>query len=427
MAKIRLPYGDEFLEMEIADRHIGTVVTPKRMVGTSRPQDLILDTLYNPIGSPVLSKIARPGQKVAVIVDDVSRETPVSLILPHVLDQLLHTGIEPEDIRIVIALGTHRPMTQDEIIRKIGSQAAQTYQVVNTPCSSESETRYVGTSSGGIPAFLNRTAADADIHIGIGMISPHMDAGFSGGAKIILPGVCGTPTVEAFHSRQAEIEENQLGLENAPLRLDLEEFVQERVGLDFIFNAVMDSGGLLYKCVAGHFIEAHRAGVDIAKEVYGTEVPRRYPLVISNAFPAQIDLWQSAKGIASGELMVRDGGTLLLVTHCKEGNNTHPLYPEYIGSELSDLLSALKTGRAKDTVACALAAPICRVKQRIKVALVSYGLEDEIAAQMGFTHYDGIESALSAELARISDRDDCIGVLTHGGVSLPIIGQASAK
>jgi len=318
-------------------------------------------------------------------------------------------------------------MTQAEIISKIGPDVAQTYNIVNTSCSNENETVYMGTSSSGIPAFLNRAVADADVRIGIGMITPHMDAGFSGGAKIILPGVCGTPTVEAFHSRQAEIQGNQLGIENAPLRLDLEAFVGERVGLDFIFNVVMDSQGSLYGCVAGHFVEAHRAGVVIAKEVYGTSVPKRYPLVISNAFPAQMDLWQSIKGIASGELMVRDGGTLILVTHCREGNKTHPLYPEYIGTELNDLLDLLKDGKAEDPVACALAAPICRVKQRIKVAVVSRGLEDEIAARMGFTHYDSIESALSAELAVCRDKNSCIGVLTHGGVSLPMIEEASAN
>jgi nickel-dependent lactate racemase len=427
MAKICLPYGDEFLELQVPDRYIGTIVTPKRMLSASSPEDLILEAIHNPVGSPVLSRIVRPGQKVVLIVDDVSRETPANLILPHVLDQLLIAGTKPEDIRIVIALGTHRPMTQAEIIKKIGSDAAQCHQVVNTPCSNESETRYVGTSSSGIPAFLNRTVADADVRIGIGMITPHMDAGFSGGAKIILPGVCGTSTVEAFHSRQAEIQGNQLGLENAPLRLALEAFVEERVGLDFIFNVVIDSEGSVYSCVAGHFIEAHRAGVAIAREVYGTSVPKPYPLVISNAFPAQMDLWQSSKGIASGELMVRDGGTLILVTHCTEGNKTHPLYPEYIGSNLDYLLATLKAGKAEDPVACALAAPICRVKQRIKVAVVSCGLEDRIAAQMGITYYDNIESALSKELALCPQKDGCLGFLTHGGASLPIIEEASAN
>jgi nickel-dependent lactate racemase len=347
--------------------------------------------------------------------------------LPHVLDQLFDGGIKPEDVRIVIALGTHRPMTQAEITAKIGTGVPQTCRVVNTPCSNQDETKYVGTSSVGIPVYLNRAAADADVRVGIGMITPHMDAGFSGGAKIILPGVCGAPTVEAFHARQAEIEGNQLGLENAPLRLDLEKLVEERVGLDFIFNVVMDGQGSLFKCVAGHCIEAHRAGVAAAREVYGTRVPRRYPLVVSSAFPAQIDLWQSVKAIASGELMVRDGGTLILAAHCREGNKTHPLYPEYIASELNDLLTALKAGRAEDTVACALAAPICRVKRRIRIAMVSAGLEKRIVEKMGFKHYDGMESALSAELALCPERDGCIGVLTHGGASLPIIEQTSAN
>ncbi len=426
MANIRFPYGDETLEFEIADRYIGTIVTPRSIVSASKPEDLVLDALHHPIGAPVLSRTVRPGQKVAVIVDDVSRETPAYLILPHIMDQLHAGGVKREDIRIVFALGTHRPMTRAEIVSKIGEEAARTYSIVNVSCTDETELKYMGTSSSGIPAFVNRTVSEADVRISIGMITPHMDAGFSGGAKIILPGVCGERTVEAFHSREADLGGNQLGLEDAALRLDLEALVMERVGLDFIFNAVVDSKGALYRCVAGHVIQAHRAGVVIAREVYGTPVPRRYPLVVSNAFPNDIDLWQSTKGIASGELMTEDGGTLILVTRCPEGNDTHPLYPEYIGSDPSELIRRLNDGKAEDRVACGSALPICRVRMRINVAVVSSGLSKEIATRMQFAYYGSIEAALTEELARCGGAEGCVGVLTHGGVSLPLIEKAGA-
>ena len=151
MAKISLPYGDEFLELRVPDRYIGTIVTPKCMPVASSPEDLILEAIHNPIGSPVLSRIVRPGQKVVLIVDDVSRETPANLILPHVLDQLLMAGTKPEDIRIVIALGTHRPMTQDEIIKKIGSDVAQSYLVINTRARMKAKQDTWGPHRSGFP------------------------------------------------------------------------------------------------------------------------------------------------------------------------------------------------------------------------------------------------------------------------------------
>ena len=422
MAKISLAYGDGFLELEIEDRFIGSVAKPRLITGVPEPHAVILEALGNPVGTPALRRIVRPGRKVALIVDDVSRGTPAFLILPHVIEQLRMAGTMPEDIRIVIALGTHRPMTPDEIVSKIGWEAAQTFDIVNSPCLDARETVCMGTSSGGIPALVNRVVAEADVRIGIGMITPHMDAGFSGGAKIILPGVCGKPTIEAFHARQADLEGNQLGLEDAPLRLELEAFVAERVGLDFIVNVVLDSEGALYGCVAGHFVQAHRAGVALAREVYGVPVPRRYPIVVSNAYPMQIDLWQSTKGIAGGELMVQDGGTLILVAHCREGNDTHPLFPGYIGSDVEELVAQLKSGRAEDPVACALAVPLRRIRQRIKIALVSSGLDRETAAAMGFAGYGSLDAALAGELEACAEKTGCIGVLTHGGVSLPIVG-----
>jgi nickel-dependent lactate racemase len=421
LARVRFPYGDGMIGLELADRYAGEIASPRSVAGLSDSERLILNALENPIESPPLDRLAGPGKKAAVVIDDVSRETPVHLILRYLIDRLRLGGVASEDIRIVIALGTHRPMTVMEINDKVGSEIAGTYPIINTSCLDEDEMVFMGISTSGIPAWVNRAVAAADIRIGVGSITPHMDTGYSGGAKIILPGVCSARTLEAFHARQAEISGNQLGVEDAPLRRDLEVFVQERVGLDFIFNVVMDGRGGLYQCVAGHFLRAHRRGVQYAREVYGVPVSRRYPVVVSNSYPAQIDLWQSVKGIASGEMMTSDRGTLILLTHCREGNRTHPTFAEYIGSKPDQLLRLLKTGKAEDPVACALAVPVSRIKQRIKIALVSHGLSEEIGSEMGFTYYDSLERAVEKELSALADPRGSLGILTHGGVSLPLL------
>jgi len=420
MAQIDLPYGNGTLSFEIDKGMLGEVVEPRLVETAPDAEAEICYALEKPIGTPPLTELVRPGQKVAIVIDDITRQTPTHLILPPILHCLERAGIEKEDISIVFALGTHRPMTESEIHEKVGSAIAGKYQIVNVPCWNNAEMVYMGSSSNGIPAWVNRNVINADLRIGIGMITPHMDAGFSGGGKIILPGVCSCRTVEAFHLRQAKVLENQLGAMDVRLRRDLEAFVEESIGIDFILNVILDRKGLLYRCVSGHFIQAHRVGVDIAKTVYGSPVSKRYPVVISNAYPTEIDLWQSTKALASGELITDDGGTLILVTHCQEGNNTHPLFADYVGREPEQLIYELESGRAEDIVACALAVPLSRMRHRIKLALVSSGLSKTDAKRMGFIYYDSVENAIKEEV-EIQGSHSAAAVLTHGGVTLPMI------
>jgi nickel-dependent lactate racemase len=420
MAIIQLPGQDGSLSFDLPDAYLGEIVTPRPVTPASDPKALIRGALAQPIGTPPLHRILKPGLKVSLIIDDVSRETPTGMLLSPVLAELGRAGIHNEDISIVIALGTHRPMTQSEIVQKVGSGIAKAFQIINTPCWDDSEMVYMGESSNGIPAWVNRYVAQADVRIGLGMIAPHMDTGFSGGAKIILPGTCGCQTVEAFHASQAILSGNQLGIVEAPMRLDLETFVRDRVALDFVLNAVLAPDGSLYRCIAGDFVQAHRAGAVFAEDVYGIPVAQRYPVVISNAFPAQIDLWQSTKALASGELMTADQGTLVLVTPCPEGTKTHPHFVDYLGKDAEQLLAELLSGRVEDPVAAAVAVPLCRLKKRIRMAVVSSGLNPSDGARMGFTYYENIEAALRGELEGSGNRTS-VGILTHGGVSLPLV------
>ena len=267
MATIELPYGNKGLAIEISDDCLGEVVSPRNIVADTDTDTLIRQALDHPIGTPLLSQIVRPGKKVAVIIDDISRETPTAQLLPPVLEGLAEAGIEKTHISIIIALGTHRPMTETEIATKVGPVIQKTYRIFNDPCDDDRRMMYLGNSSNAIPAYIHRAVVKADIRIGVGMISPHMDTGFSGGAKIILPGVCSYQTVGAFHTRQAGLSGNQLGVVDAPMRHELETFVGDRLGLDFILNAVLNRDGTLYRCVAGHYIRAHRKGVAFGRQI----------------------------------------------------------------------------------------------------------------------------------------------------------------
>jgi nickel-dependent lactate racemase len=425
MTKLRLPYGSGVLHADIPDSYIGVVAQPNDVRLGGEASGLIQHALDHPIASPPLSRLLQPGSKVAVIVDDFTRKTPVAQVLPLVLAQIHAAGVPQTNIRLVTAPGSHRPMTEEEIASKLGRDIASRYTVVNIAGSVDSEMVYLGTSRSGIPAWVNRAVAEADARIGIGMITPHVDAGFTGGAKIILPGVCGIRTVDAFHARAVDIDPNSLGRIESPLRRDLEAFVGEKIPLRFIVNVIVTSEGGIYRCVAGDPVKAHRAGVVFAQEVYGVPFERRFPVVISNAYPYDQDLWQSAKGLSSGDLLTADGGTLILVVAAEEGNSSYPLLPQCIGEDPDTLRNQLSSGTAEDPKAAISGVFFGILKRRVGLILVSGGLSQDDAAKMGIPIYASVEPALERALSSLSltERKGAVAVLTHGGTTLPLLPE----
>lgn len=409
--------------VSLPDEWIGEVIEPRPVTIVDEAVTAIKAALTHPLGSAPLTELVGPDRRVAILVDDYTRKTPIDLMLPPVLEALRAARIPDKNIRIVIALGTHRPMTDVELAHKLGAEIAHKYSVINVPSTLDDEFVYLGTVSNGLPAYIHRAVADADVRIGLGMITPHLDAGFSGGMKIVLPGVCGTRTVDAFHRQSAFIEQNQLGQIDAPLRGVLEQFVSERVPLTFIVNAIITPDGQLYACVAGHPLLAHRAGVKHALAVFSAPAKRRYPIVVANCYPYDIDLWQSIKGIWAGDLITDDGGTLIAVTAAPEGNSTYPLVPGYIGRDADEVKREIETGTALDDKQAATGVLFRTLMRRIRLVLVSEGLTAADARTMGIDYYPSVDTAVAAEIDRlpIGTRAGAIGLVPQAGIVLPVI------
>ena len=425
--RIELPFGaaslgSGVLPVTIPDAWLGEVVAPRPVAPAADPGAVVAAALASPIGSLPLEGLVHPGQRVAVLVDDHTRKTPVQQLLPPLLATLAAAGAGPDRVRIVIALGTHRPMTPAEIAARLGDGVASRYEVVNVPATEESAFVYMGTCSNGIEAWVNRAVAEAGLRIGVGMITPHVEAGFSGGAKIVLPGVCSARTVDGFHRASAFVDGNPLGSVEAPLRRHLEQLVCERVPLHFILNAVPALSGDLYRCVAGDPILAHRAGTGFAREVFGAPVRRRYPVVVANCYPYDLDLWQSIKGAGCGELLCADGGTLIVVTAAPEGNSNYPLVPAYAGRDPDDLRREILAGQVKEPMQAATGVMFGRLRRRVRLALVSPGLGRQDAAAMGADYYDSVEEAVAAAVARLpmTERQGAVAIVPQAGILLPL-------
>ncbi|MBM3708102.1 MAG: nickel-dependent lactate racemase [Actinobacteria bacterium] len=295
----------------------------------------IYEAIKNPIGSQKLEEIAKGKDTVGILVDDLSRPTPAYAVLPYIINELKKCNIKPYNISIIISLGAHRPMTKQEIIKKVGERVASTIQVLNhNPFSPDLV--YIGKSKIGSPISINRKFAESDFKIAIGSILPHYCAGFGGGAKSIIPGIGGIDTLEANHSLYF-CEENgekhiicSVGNPDNPLRLDMED-IAKKVGLDFIINVVINSKLEIAGVFAGDQVKAHRIGCEFAKKVYHTKKIAKADVVIINAFPKDTEYCQSSNAfnvigdVSSDEILKGKSSTIIMTTAASEGPGFHYL------------------------------------------------------------------------------------------------------
>ena len=233
--------------------------------------------LAQPIGSRRLSELARPGQRVALVVDDGSRPTPIAQLLPPVLAELQRGGISLQDVTVIPALGLHRPMDEAEVAARLGGNWLAQMRWQSHACDDPQRLAYLGQTRRGSPVWVNRTVAEADLILSIGCIEPHIIASFGGGYKNLFPGVAGRAMIAHNHSlncRPATF--NMVGqpIEENPMRLDLEEAGQMLKPPVFLVNAVLNSALQVVEIVSGDPIQAHRAGAAISASLYGVPIPQ---------------------------------------------------------------------------------------------------------------------------------------------------------
>lgn len=288
--------------------------------------------LKNPIGTPTIQEIAQGKKNAVIVVEDISRPTRTGHICELVLKELNEAGISNDNITLIAALGAHRPMTREDFIKKVGEKVVESINIENH--HPYENLVFLGNSTMGTPIYLNKTYHDADVKIAVGTVIPHALAGFGGGAKIILPGICGIQTLEANH--QAAVKGIGVGLGFVTeLRKDIEE-VCGRVGLDFSINVVSTMKRGIAGIFAGHYIEAHREAVELAKKVYGTELPKltgddRLDLGFFNLYPEDTELSQAIKGFPlffSAQELFKQEAAIIFLTASTEGRGYHSLIGE---------------------------------------------------------------------------------------------------
>lgn len=417
-----IPYGEDKLEFEIEDSRLIWKVSPKNLPGVKNEEEEIIRALNHPIGSPSLRELVGDprGKTIAVAVDDNTRVTPGEKLLKPLLKLLEEYGVESCQVKVIFALGSHRPMTEEEMIRKIGEECFHKVITINHEYDNEDKLVRLGYTSQNTPVIVNRDFYEADVKICLGNIIPQFIAGWSGGAKIIQPGISGKDTTAQVHLKGSLDWPGRLGNPENHIRLDMEE-IARIAGLDFIINTVLNLDNEILHVVAGDLVAAHRAGVEFAREIYESKIERQADIVIAGTYPANKDMWQADKALAVASLMVAPGKTVIWCPPCKEGvSPEHPILLQLGDREPEEVLHLCQEGKIQDKVGASAHIMIGVMRQMAHIILVSDGVSREEAAKMGFDYAQSLQEALAMATKR-EGAGSAIGILTHGADIAPIV------
>ena len=310
-------FGDEEMELFFPENW---VINECRMAGhdkTPLSDNEMLHAIQKPFGTPRLKEMVKKGNQVCILFDDLPKPTPVSRIVPFVLEELHEGGVTDEQIRFVCAPGTHRPLIYSELAAKLGKEIAEKYPVYNH--SIWENLVHMGQTSRGTPVYVNREFASCDLRVAIGSIFPHPVAGFGGGGKIIMPGISGIETIDHHHKNMQK--NSALGrVDDNIFRLDIEEAAR-MAGLHFKVDAVLNNRREVVGLFAGDLVTEHRAGVELARQVYRTETVVGSDVLVLNSYPDEFQLVRSMGFIADS---LQEGGDVVIIAYSShDGRNLH--------------------------------------------------------------------------------------------------------
>lgn len=433
MATYKIPWGkNDFLEFELPKTwNLVKWAIPQEIAPISDVSAEIKNSLSQPIDSPPLSELCQHNKNVVIIVDDISRPTPAHLLIDDIFLQLLKGGIDLKNVVMIPGLGVHRDMTQEEMEKKVGKNNLNKINWKNHNYKNKNELVYLGTTSRKIPAYVNKIVAEADVIILVGTIEPHVQAGFGGGYKNILPGVAGAETIAKNHLLSAHPKNfNMIGSlpENNPMRLDIEEVGKMLHKPVFIVNTILNHQLQILKIVCGHPITAHREGIKTAMKIYGIPVEKQADIVITNSFPMDIDLRQAVKSIINPMNAVKKDGIILAALNCEQGIGDASLsgtkiplslgFMRFIARFLSPIIKNCQVGipmEARFFVYIAL-----QLIKRNRIFFYAPTLPKEMNRQFpAFKNFESLQTAITEIKEKYYPTADVI-VFPFGGVSYPI-------
>src|SRR5438128_3720933 len=419
--RVRLDYGVDGLEVDLPQER-ATIIEPVFRPAVADPHLALTAALRAPCGRPPLGESVRRGQTVAISVCDITRAQPRQETLAALFAEM--PDIPAEDIPILIATGTHRTNTPAELETMLGPDIARRYRVVNHDSRDPASLASIGKTTTGVAVYLNRTWLDADIRITTGFVEPHFFAGFSGGPKMVAPGLAGLETVLVLHDAQRIGHPNATwGItEGNPIHADVRE-IARMTGVDFSVDVPLNREQKLTAVFAGDLFAEHRLACERARRDAMRAVDAAFDVVLTtnSGYPLDQNLYQAVKGMSAAAKVVRAGGTIVCAAECRDGLPAHGSYGEVLASQptpaaLLDMITAPGYS-VPDQWQVQIQAQI-QLKARVKIK--TGGLD---CAAVRAAHFEPIEDVAAAvsEAMRAAGSHATLCVLPHGPQTIPYV------
>jgi nickel-dependent lactate racemase len=327
MVDVWLPYGKSDVCVRVPARNLLGTIEPKPVSGTPDANAEIERALKEPIGSKRLSEIAKPEHKVAIVVDDATRDAPSDVMLLPVLAELNAAGVKDENVTVVFGCGTHRAVAPEEAVRLLGEEALKRVKTVSHNCKAEDLVLIGKTNSHGTKVLLNRAFAEADVKVLLGDVGFHYYAGYGGGRKSVMPAISCEETIKHNHAMLLHANARTGVLIGNPVHEDMTEGAR-LAKVDFILNVVVNRKDEIVKAFAGDLEQAFNEAVKLVDELYRVTVDRRADIVVVSpgGYPADMNLYQAYKALDNALEVVKRNGVLILVAECSEGHGNQVFY-----------------------------------------------------------------------------------------------------
>ena len=411
--KLTFGFGKGTQEVEVPESNLLDVLHANEVKTELTGEAAVKAALAHPIGAPALAEVVHPGEKIAIVTSDITRPCPSWKIMPSLLDALYAAGVKKEDITLVFALGSHRKHTEEEQRHLAGDRAFSEIRCID---SDPEDCVHLGETKAGTPVDIFRPVAEADRVICVANIEYHYFAGYSGGAKSIMPGVSTRAAIQCNHRMMIREEAHAGRIAGNPIREDIEE-AGAILGIDYILNVVLDEHKEIVYAVAGDVTEAHRAGCAFLDTLYRKEIKERADIVLvsQGGAPKDLNLYQTQKALDNAKHAVKDGGVIIVIGSCREGLG-EKTFETWIreAEKPSDLTERVRThfqlGGHK-------AAAIAMVLERADIYLVSE-MPDELTKKCFLTPFADAQSALDAAFAKMGP-DATVIAMPYGGSTLP--------
>jgi len=418
--RLALPYGDGVLEIDLPGTDV-RVLEPRYVPGLDDEAAAFRDAVRAPIGAKPLAELVRPGERVAIVIPDVTRPLPTARLLPWLFDELPH--VRPDDVVIVNGTGSHRANSEDELARMVGPDVLRRFRVVNHSAHDEAGLVPAGAWDDGQPVRMNADYVRADRRIVLGFIEPHFMAGFSGGYKGVFPAVADIDSILRYHGAPviADPKSTWGVLEGNPTQA-----IVRRLGallpLDFCINVTLNRERAITRFFCGDPLAAHVAGCAFSKQVAMVACPAAFPIVVTtnSGHPLDQNLYQAVKGMSAAAQIVSEGGLIVQAARCGDGFPSHGNFKGLLlehdsPQAILDTILAPGFSRYDQWEAQILA----QLRLRARIALKSELADDEVR-RAHLEPIADVAARVADELARVG-ADAPIAVLPEGPMTIPYL------